>query len=465
MSDNITDPQQAINDALKSNDSVVPASSTDNVLETPTDAPTTNDVQVNTSLTPVQSEQNLDNKEQSSDKITEELPLAFVSSGESTTTKIQSDPVVESKPVASDAVGVAPEAKAKNKTLKIALGVAGIVTALAVGIFSYSTIANKPQIAILTEDTGDGFVIKQTQKEEENGKGTLEKDGVLLMKDINVGINLTEIKKAYNECKAGVNKSENEVLNACLDKVKEQIREVSNTYESTVGARCTSDLSICALGNGVCRNNTCQARTCANGHILSSTGCIPNPDLSCKGTDYGAPVCCTPNVKCETSNIVCEPPGRKECVTTDPATNKPVYCLIEANSVDCGGKPEEPNERRSPRPSPSPSLIPSPSPSTPATNPVISCTGLSKTPTAPVMGSKVVFTCSGKITPSTAGSLNYEFVYKINGGSFKNLSNKTPTTAELTVSACGEYTVHCRVCATINGKKQCDPIWKDVVIQ
>ncbi len=112
-----------------------------------------------------------------------------------------------------------------------------------------------------------------------------------------------------------------------------------------------------------------------------------------------------------------------------------------------------------------PDTSPSPSPST-TTTATMACTGLTQTPsTTPVVGSKLTFTCSGSITPSNAGTLSYEFVYKLNAGGWKSLSNKTTNTAELTIATCGEYIVHCRACATINGSKQCDPVWKDVVIQ
>lgn len=106
---------------------------------------------------------------------------------------------------------------------------------------------------------------------------------------------------------------------------------------------------------------------------------------------------------------------------------------------------------------------PSPSPSTPA-SPVLACTGLTQTPaTTPVIGDKITFTCAGTITPTGAAVLSYKFRYSLDGGADQLLANKTPTTAELTINACGTYSVQCKVCATIAGVLRCDPTWTGAV--
>lgn len=111
-----------------------------------------------------------------------------------------------------------------------------------------------------------------------------------------------------------------------------------------------------------------------------------------------------------------------------------------------------------------PSAPPSAPPSTPPNTPVIACTGLTQTPaTTPVIGNTVTFTCAGTITPATAGTLSYKFRYSIDGGADQLLTNKTTTTAELTISACGTYSVQCKACATISGVLTCDPIWTGAV--
>lgn len=94
--------------------------------------------------------------------------------------------------------------------------------------------------------------------------------------------------------------------------------------------------------------------------------------------------------------------------------------------------------------------------------PTMSCTGLTSVPAltpAPVIGAKLTFTCAGVVTPATAGTLTYKFRYSINSGAVTPLANKTPTTAELTIAACGTYSVECRACATLAGVVTCDPIW------
>ncbi len=89
------------------------------------------------------------------------------------------------------------------------------------------------------------------------------------------------------------------------------------------------------------------------------------------------------------------------------------------------------------------------------------CTGLTQSPIAtPKIGDKLTFTCAGDGT-------FFEFRYNLNNGAYKSLANKTNTTAELTISACGTYEVQCHTCKMVpatNGTAQgdgkfCDPKW------
>lgn len=99
-------------------------------------------------------------------------------------------------------------------------------------------------------------------------------------------------------------------------------------------------------------------------------------------------------------------------------------------------------------------------PPTTTTTPTMACTGLTRSPnTTPKIGDTLTFTCAGSVTPSTAGTLSYKFRYKIGTGAVTPLTNKTATTAELTIAACGTYTVECQACATLNGVLKCDPTW------
>lgn len=99
--------------------------------------------------------------------------------------------------------------------------------------------------------------------------------------------------------------------------------------------------------------------------------------------------------------------------------------------------------------------------SNPIQQPGMACIGIAKTPTSgnAAIGDKLTFTCSGSVTPPTAGTLSYKFRYSINGGVPTALTNKTTTTAELTIAACGSYKVECQACATLNGVLTCAPNW------
>lgn len=103
-----------------------------------------------------------------------------------------------------------------------------------------------------------------------------------------------------------------------------------------------------------------------------------------------------------------------------------------------------------------------PNPSTPTitTNPTLMCSSLTRTPTTtPAVGDKVTFTCAGASTPAGAVSLTYKFRYSLNSGAYVAMTNKTATTSELTIAACGSYKVQCQTCGTINGVLTCDPNW------
>jgi hypothetical protein len=96
--------------------------------------------------------------------------------------------------------------------------------------------------------------------------------------------------------------------------------------------------------------------------------------------------------------------------------------------------------------------------------PVLACTGLTQTPVAtPTIGQTVTFTCAGTITPAAAATLSYKFRYSLDNGADQLLTNTTATTAQLAITACGTYSVQCKVCATIAGVLTCDPTWTGAV--
>ena len=108
---------------------------------------------------------------------------------------------------------------------------------------------------------------------------------------------------------------------------------------------------------------------------------------------------------------------------------------------------------------------PTPTPSVPVVS-TLMCSNLTRTPTTtPVIGDKVTFTCVGASVPAGSVNLSYKFRYSLNSGAYLNLTNKTPTTSELTIAACGTYSVECQACGTINGVLTCDPTWAGATTQ
>lgn len=367
----------------------------------------------------------------------DDTPLAFASPAPSMTPPTTTEPIQQSSylPPVPPAPTMAPEQpKKKSKVGVVVAGILLMVMAVGGGVWGYSNYLNVPQVAKLVEDAGNGKIIKQNQQEEKTGKGTVEdRDNpgkVIRVNDIGIdtSLSLDAIKKRDDEITA--KNSDLKLGDPCLSATAE------NTF---IGA--------CNGGSGVCRNGVCSLK-CANGYTANSNGdCIPNTDVSCgRNIDTGAPVCCTKSkAECPVSDRVCEPPGRLECKTKG-ADGVDKWCLIEANSPDCGGA-KSPTEKTVDNP----------------TTPTMSCTGLTSvpalTPTAPVIGTKLTFTCAGAVVPASAGTLSYKFRYSINSGALTALTNKTATTAEMTIAACGTYSVECQACATLNGVLKCDPTW------
>jgi len=142
----------------------------------------------------------------------------------------------------------------------------------------------------------------------------------------------------------------------------------------------------------------------------------------------------------------CNRYGQQSCEVPNP----PYYtCCAKGYQCSPGvGCISKPKASKEPKPSPSPSVAPT-----------IACTELIRTPlTTPVIGSVLTFTCAGAATP-TSKVITYEFRSKIGSGAWTAMTNKTATTAKLTVALCGTYTIQCRACTMISGVKTCDPTW------
>ncbi len=97
-----------------------------------------------------------------------------------------------------------------------------------------------------------------------------------------------------------------------------------------------------------------------------------------------------------------------------------------------------------------------------SSTPTLACSSLTKnTADADItIGKTLTLTCAGATTPADVATISYNFRYSIDTGSWTTLTNKTATTAELTVAKAGTYSVECQACATINGTKTCDPNWQ-----
>ncbi len=365
-------------------------------------------------------------------------------------------PIVPPSPINQNQV--APK---KKVGLVVGLVIALVMT-VGVGAWGYSQYSGTktPQIAKLTEDAGSaGYTVTQTPAEEKLGKGSIEVDGIKLGTTIDLG-SVAEIIAAAG-CEVVDNKlqlkgdcSPLKLSAAFTAKNTEILKKLEDTK---IGDSCPSDTYIgrCSNGQGVCSNGKC---------ILAATGtCLPGDDC---------PAYCTAAQLTDTTTWkeVTEPGGGKYCDDQGrecsryriERSDKVTWCFVDYGE-QCGepGQCGPGTNVRSPSPKPSVPASPNPSPS-----PTMACTGLTQTPaTQPVIGSKLTFTCAGVVTPSNAGTLSYNFRYAINNGSWVNLTNKTTTTAEMTISSCGTYKVECRACATIGGLIKCDPFWQYAGVQ
>lgn len=220
-----------------------------------------------------------------------------------------------------------------------------------------------------------------------------------------------------------------------------QIGKVQCT-QSPSGAWVPSAETVNSISGANTPNDTKQAQLqlavdhCKNGGNFTGAGtesyiCSPGTDLTSGCTEL--------NGKKFTGTLGCF------CgtVQVDTPNGHTSY------SSTCGCEEEEETTTSNPSPSPSAPVAVS-----------LMCTGLTRTPTTtPAVGDKVTFTCVGASTPVGAVSLTYKFRYSLNNGAYVAMTNKTATTSELTIAACGSYKVQCQTCGTINGVLTCDPNW------
>lgn len=161
----------------------------------------------------------------------------------------------------------------------------------------------------------------------------------------------------------------------------------------------------------------------------------------------GTTVACTENVQGAKRFYGNPANGFCGVIQVDTGTGHTSYSSTES----CNEPEETPN--------------PTPTPSVPVVS-TLMCSNLTRTPTTtPVIGDKVTFTCVGASVPAGSVNLSYKFRYSLNSGAYTTLTNKTATTSELTIAACGNYSVECQACGTINGVLTCDPNWAGATTQ
>lgn len=465
---------------------------------------------VTTSLPPLPPLQPLPEPTPASVPVGDDTPLAFVMPAPSSTPEVASIPTAE--PVSSylpptppvpPAPTMAPEQpKKKSKVGIVMAGIAAMI--VVVGLVGYAALTGKPAlIAGVLDDyayntrkemseVGTGSVGKNKEKDEK-----VARDGAAL-----VAQQAAKKKAAEAAAKAtDLNDAERKVLEQSLvqsflrdpeiqamydnslkssnaqiaagtayhDFLKSKGLTIDDCYEQSVQGQArvlkTDNINsdICTKAQ-VSAKDAYAAAVCGNGYKMGvdaagKPGCIPNTDVSCgRNLDPTAPVCCTTDY-CESSSdgeygLVCENPNaRKECKSIGP-DGTPVWCLLETNSSWCKGSGGGEDTTTT---------------TTKTVAPTMSCNILTSTPdvktTNPAIGNTITFTCAGSVVPASAGTLSYKFRYSINSGTVTTLTNKTATTAELTIAACGSYSVECQACATLNGTLTCDPIWTGATAQ
>lgn len=451
---------------------------------------------------------------------TEELPLAFAApvSPPSSPLPIPAPTLNPPKPVSTPT----PEKSEKKKT-KVGVVLAGLVLTLAVlgtGVWGYYRLAETGMIAPLEEGagfaapkktttstntvkvSGGGEAKKETTKTASGGTSmtvktpsgnevkvftSITKDDCIDPAKCGTGFERTATvivysppdntgKKVVLDAKSVVlpkNHTDNTSATVDITEVSSDGRNVTlaNVKTSTqtnqvvqkqtlqtiilpgkpnervpIGANCVSN------ADGVGATGSCAggAGTCQDGKCVSILACLPGDNC---------PILCSSNNQMSNWQEVTEPGGGSYCDSSgrqcrryrierkDPGSN--THCFVKYGEIcgapdSCGGG----NTFKT--------TVPPTDPNTPT----LSCTGMTSTPTTtPAVGDKLTLTCAGAIAPSTAGTVSYDFRYSLNNGALATLTNTTATTAELTIAACGTYRVQCRACATIDGTKQCSPIW------
>ncbi len=202
---------------------------------------------------------------------------------------------------------------------------------------------------------------------------------------------------------------------------------------SAAVTNCQSQCGKCFDRQGECQHETTpgvQDGLCAVGEIADNTGEV-NYEYFCPGM-------------VEETQAGCQTPGKPanpNCFCGTVQTDGPNG--VHSQTMTCGCRDDdEPPEIG------------------------MKCIGITRAPnTETKLGDKLTFTCAGRVTGIPGATLSYKFRYQLNSGNWATLANKTTTTAELAVAACGTYKVQCQACVKVLNNTRCDPTWQGATTQ
>lgn len=230
----------------------------------------------------------------------------------------------------------------------------------------------------------------------------------------------------------------------------ENLKETGDPNNGKSEADCdAAGLPYCSGCGGFCGNastgcNTLSVERCGEYHYAGTFEGSSDPNLSynvyyCAGVYPGSSEGGALGTQgCSGTDAL--PSG----VRFDPATGQIIGSFCGTIQVDVPGKGfvSRTDSSGCKQPLRQPTV-----PSAPA----LVCSGLSKSPVTPTVGSEVTLTCSAAGSPIN----HYEFQYSVNGGAFSNLTpvSAGSNQAKFNVTQAGDYVARCRVCKTTDSSQ------------
>lgn len=389
-------------------------------------------------------------------EITDETPLAFAKAAQPVEPTPTVAPVTPT-PVEPKSV------KPKNKMVGIVAAIVLLVASVVGGVWAYSKMTKTAQIAEL-KTTGTcnycstNTCIKCAPSNTAGDVGECTSDN-----DCKPGS-----PNAPLTCKSGEIICGSSCVNAKQDKNNCGDCGVKcGSGESCIAGQCKN--SGCGNGatdcGGLCvqldsNKDNCGAcgTKCSGDSICYGAKCIDTKTdvdncgkigFKCSSLNQnGAVFSVCENSVCKTvTDAQCRSAGQDPCDTKYAYYNIGHTCCAKGYKCDVGPGYDNGCVQDKKSPNPSPSGTPTP---------VMACTGLAQSPVteSPTINQTLTFTCTGTITPASAGTVSYKYRYSINGGAYTAMTGNT-----LTITSCGSYAVECQACATISGSLKCSPTW------